>query len=73
MSSEEATPEALDRHHIAILAALQADARLSNAELARRIGLSAAPTWRKSAPRSSDAKEASISDRQARSLAASEK
>ena len=37
----------LDRYHIAILAALQADARLSNAELAQRIGLSAAPTWRR--------------------------
>ena len=47
MSNEEATPEALDRYHIAILAALQADARLSNAELAQRIGLSAAPTWRR--------------------------
>lgn len=32
---------------MAILAALQADARLSNAELAARIGLSAAPTWRR--------------------------
>ena len=29
------------------LAALQQDARLSNAELASRIGLSAAPTWRR--------------------------
>jgi Lrp/AsnC family leucine-responsive transcriptional regulator len=47
MSSEDATSEALDRHHIAILAELQADARLSNAELAQRIGLSAAPTWRR--------------------------
>lgn len=46
MSSDDA-PEALDRYHIAILAALQADARLSNAELAQRIGLSAAPTWRR--------------------------
>lgn len=43
----EATSDALDRHHIAILAELQADARLSNAELAQRIGLSAAPTWRR--------------------------
>ena len=50
-----ATPEpatethgaALDRYDIAILAALQQDARLSNAELATRIGLSAAPTWRR--------------------------
>ena len=37
----------LDRYDIAILAELQADARLSNAELATRIGLSAAPTWRR--------------------------
>jgi DNA-binding Lrp family transcriptional regulator len=38
---------ALDRYDLAILAELQADARLSNAELAARIGLSAAPTWRR--------------------------
>jgi len=38
---------ALDRYDIAILAELQHDARLSNAELAARIGLSAAPTWRR--------------------------
>jgi Lrp/AsnC family leucine-responsive transcriptional regulator len=37
----------LDRYDIAILAELQRDARLSNAELASRIGLSAAPTWRR--------------------------
>jgi Lrp/AsnC family transcriptional regulator, leucine-responsive regulatory protein len=37
----------LDRYDIAILAQLQADARLTNAELASRIGLSAAPTWRR--------------------------
>ena len=37
----------LDRYDIAILRALQQDARLSNAELATRIGLSAAPTWRR--------------------------
>ena len=37
----------LDRWHIAILAELQKEARLSNAELAARIGLSAAPTWRR--------------------------
>jgi DNA-binding Lrp family transcriptional regulator len=47
MSSEEATSDALDRYHIAILAELQRDARQSNAELAQRIGLSAAPTWRR--------------------------
>ncbi len=37
----------LDRYDLAILRQLQADARLSNAELASRIGLSAAPTWRR--------------------------
>lgn len=37
----------LDRYDIAILDELQHDARLSNAELASRIGLSAAPTWRR--------------------------
>ena len=37
----------LDRYDIAILGELQRDARLSNAELALRIGLSAAPTWRR--------------------------
>ena len=38
---------ALDRYDVAILHELQADARLSNTELAARIGLSAAPTWRR--------------------------
>jgi DNA-binding Lrp family transcriptional regulator len=38
---------ALDRYDVAILDELQRDARLSNAELAARIGLSAAPTWRR--------------------------
>ena len=38
---------ALDRFDIAILRELQQDARLSNTELAVRIGLSAAPTWRR--------------------------
>jgi len=37
----------LDRWDVAILAELQADARLTNTELAARIGLSAAPTWRR--------------------------
>ena len=37
----------LDRYDLAILAVLQSEARLSNAELAARIGLSAAPTWRR--------------------------
>jgi Lrp/AsnC family transcriptional regulator, leucine-responsive regulatory protein len=40
-------PAGLDRYDVAILAALQSDARLSNADLATRIGLSAAPTWRR--------------------------
>ena len=38
---------ALDRYDIAILRALQDEARLTNLELAERIGLSAAPTWRR--------------------------
>jgi DNA-binding Lrp family transcriptional regulator len=38
---------ALDRYDIALLAELQRDARQSNADLAARIGLSAAPTWRR--------------------------
>ena len=38
---------ALDRYDVAILHQLQQDARLSNTELAQRIGLSAAPTWRR--------------------------
>ncbi len=33
----------LDKFDIAILGELQADARLTNAELAQRVGLSAAP------------------------------
>lgn len=37
----------LDRYDIQILAELQADARLTNAELAQRVGLSAAPCWRR--------------------------
>src|SRR5689334_6188304 len=39
--------DTLDRYDVAILRELQADARLSNTELASRIGLSAAPTWRR--------------------------
>ena len=46
-SAAEVPGAALDRYDVAILQALQADARLSNAELAARIGLSAAPTWRR--------------------------
>ena len=37
----------LDRYDLAILGELQRDARLSNTDLAARIGLSAAPTWRR--------------------------
>ena len=37
----------LDRYDVLILRELQQDARLSNSELAARIGLSAAPTWRR--------------------------
>jgi DNA-binding Lrp family transcriptional regulator len=43
----ESHGNALDRYDVAILDELQRDARLSNAELAARIGLSAAPTWRR--------------------------
>ena len=45
--AEPAHGAALDRYDIAILHALQADARLTNTDLAARIGLSAAPTWRR--------------------------
>src|SRR5829696_6053296 len=45
--SAEGHGAALDRYDIAILRGLQLDARLSNTELAARIGLSAAPTWRR--------------------------
>jgi DNA-binding Lrp family transcriptional regulator len=39
--------ESLDKFDLAILRELQADARLTNAELAQRVGLSAAPCWRR--------------------------
>jgi DNA-binding Lrp family transcriptional regulator len=39
--------ETLDRFDVAILNELQNDGRLSNAELALRVGLSAAPCWRR--------------------------
>lgn len=42
-----ALPPGLDAFDIRILAELQADARLTNAELAERVGLSAAPCWRR--------------------------
>lgn len=37
----------LDKFDLAILGQLQADGRLTNAELAQRVGLSAAPCWRR--------------------------
>lgn len=37
----------LDKFDIAILHELQADGRLTNAELSTRVGLSAAPCWRR--------------------------
>ena len=39
--------ETLDKFDWLILSELQADGRLSNAELAQRVGLSAAPCWRR--------------------------
>jgi Lrp/AsnC family leucine-responsive transcriptional regulator len=39
--------ETLDKFDLAILQELQGDGRLSNAELAQRVGLSAAPCWRR--------------------------
>jgi DNA-binding Lrp family transcriptional regulator len=39
--------ETLDKFDVAILMQLQSDARQTNAELASRVGLSAAPCWRR--------------------------
>ena len=39
--------ETLDKFDLSILNELQADGRLTNAELAQRVGLSAAPCWRR--------------------------
>ena len=39
--------ETLDKFDLAILEQLQADGRLTNTELAQRVGLSAAPCWRR--------------------------
>jgi Lrp/AsnC family leucine-responsive transcriptional regulator len=39
--------ETLDKFDLAILNELQMDGRLTNAELANRVGLSAAPCWRR--------------------------
>src|SRR3569832_67331 len=45
--SKRARMETLDKFDIEILNELQADGRLTNAELAQRVGLSAAPCWRR--------------------------
>ncbi len=42
-----ASMETMDRFDVAILIELQANGRLTNAELAQRVGLSAAPCWRR--------------------------
>jgi DNA-binding Lrp family transcriptional regulator len=39
--------ESIDNFDLAILQELQADGRLTNAELSQRVGLSAAPCWRR--------------------------
>ena len=39
--------ETLDAYDLAILKHLQEDGRITNAELAQRVGLSAAPCWRR--------------------------
>jgi len=45
--SPPANPAVLDRTDLKILDALQADGRLTNAELAERVGLSLSPCWRR--------------------------
>jgi Lrp/AsnC family transcriptional regulator, leucine-responsive regulatory protein len=45
--SKLAFMETLDKFDIAILHELQREARLTNTELAQRVGLSAAPCWRR--------------------------
>ena len=47
LAPTEPALETLDKFDLAILMELQADARLTNAELAQRVGLSAAPCWRR--------------------------
>ncbi len=44
---ESTDMETLDKFDVKILEQLQADARLTNTELAQRVGLSAAPCWRR--------------------------
>ena len=45
--SKQSPLEMLDKFDLDILHALQRDGRLTNAELASRVGLSAAPCWRR--------------------------
>lgn len=47
LAQKEAFMQELDRYDRAILRELQTDGRLSNTELAQRVGLSAAPCWRR--------------------------
>jgi Lrp/AsnC family leucine-responsive transcriptional regulator len=47
LAQDSRTLQTLDKFDIAILRELQADGRLSNAELSTRVGLSAAPCWRR--------------------------
>ncbi len=44
---EELAADSLDRIDCRLLQALQADARLTTAELAQQVGLSASPCWRR--------------------------
>lgn len=43
----ETDAQALDKHDLAILAQLQSDGRLTNQDLAERVGLSASACWRR--------------------------
>ena len=47
LSSQGHSLNTLDKFDLAILGELQKEARLTNAELAQRVGLSAAPCWRR--------------------------
>jgi len=47
LAQKDENMETLDKFDIAILGELQSDGRLTNAELASRVGLSAAPCWRR--------------------------
>jgi Lrp/AsnC family leucine-responsive transcriptional regulator len=47
LAQKDGNMETLDKFDLAILGELQSDGRLTNAELASRVGLSAAPCWRR--------------------------